>query len=140
MKYLIDTDIWSLWVLRSQSVTDNASRHSVDDVSISIVTVTEVLEGWIKRIKHAPQLKLVGLYASMLRSFTSMRHIAVLPFSDVALQHYQRTRQQYKGRDPFDLQIAAIALSRKLILVTNNTKDYEDIDGLKLENWNRPSS
>lgn len=140
MKYLIDTDIWSLWVLRSQPVTDTASKHSADDMSISIVTVTEVFEGWTKRIKHAPHGKLVGFYASMLRSFISMRQIAVIPFSDEALHHYQHLRLHYKGRDPFDLQIAAIALSRKLILVTNNTKDYEDIDGLKLENWNRPSS
>jgi len=36
---------------------------------------------------------------------------------------------------PYDLQIAAQAISNDLILVTNNTKEFERIPGLKLDNW-----
>jgi tRNA(fMet)-specific endonuclease VapC len=31
--------------------------------------------------------------------------------------------------------IAAHALALDVVLVTNNTKEFERIDGLKLENW-----
>ena len=35
----------------------------------------------------------------------------------------------------YDLQIAAIALSNDLLIVTHNTREFERIDGLKLEDW-----
>jgi len=37
--------------------------------------------------------------------------------------------------DDFDLIIASCALARNLILITNNTKHFQRIEGLKLENW-----
>jgi tRNA(fMet)-specific endonuclease VapC len=36
----------------------------------------------------------------------------------------------------FDLLIASVAIAKKLILVTNNTRHYQRITGLDLENWN----
>ncbi len=36
---------------------------------------------------------------------------------------------------PMDLLISSQALSKNMILVTNNTKEFERIDGLKIENW-----
>ena len=35
----------------------------------------------------------------------------------------------------YDLQIAAIALAHNLILVTHNTREFERVEGLKLEDW-----
>ncbi len=35
----------------------------------------------------------------------------------------------------YDLQIAAIALANDLILVTHNTKEFERVEGLNLEDW-----
>ncbi len=36
---------------------------------------------------------------------------------------------------PYDMQIAAQAISRDLVLVTNNTKEFIKIKELKIENW-----
>jgi len=36
---------------------------------------------------------------------------------------------------PYDLQIAAQALSRDLTLVSNNTKEFSRVPKLRLENW-----
>ena len=36
---------------------------------------------------------------------------------------------------PYDILIAGIALSNKGILVTHNTKEFERIEGLKIEDW-----
>jgi tRNA(fMet)-specific endonuclease VapC len=36
---------------------------------------------------------------------------------------------------PYDLQIAAQALARSCVLVTNNVREFERIPGLKIENW-----
>jgi tRNA(fMet)-specific endonuclease VapC len=37
--------------------------------------------------------------------------------------------------DEFDLLIGVTAVENKLILVTDNTKHFENIAGIKLENW-----
>jgi Predicted nucleic acid-binding protein, contains PIN domain len=34
-----------------------------------------------------------------------------------------------------DSQIASIAFTNDLVLVTNNVSDFQDFDGLKIENW-----
>jgi tRNA(fMet)-specific endonuclease VapC len=35
----------------------------------------------------------------------------------------------------YDLQVAAIALANNLILVTHNTREFERVEGLNLEDW-----
>ncbi len=40
-----------------------------------------------------------------------------------------------KGLDDFDLIIASSALTHNLTLITNNTRHFQRIDGLRLENW-----
>ena len=37
--------------------------------------------------------------------------------------------------DEFDLLIGVTAIENKLTLVTDNTKDFDRLDGIKLENW-----
>jgi tRNA(fMet)-specific endonuclease VapC len=37
--------------------------------------------------------------------------------------------------DEFDLLIGCTAVENKLILVTDNIKDFENIKGIKIENW-----
>jgi tRNA(fMet)-specific endonuclease VapC len=37
--------------------------------------------------------------------------------------------------DDFDLLIGVTAIENKLILVTDNIKDFEQLDGIKIENW-----
>ena len=36
---------------------------------------------------------------------------------------------------PYDMQIAAQAITRDLILVTNNIREFSRVKELKLENW-----
>lgn len=62
----------------------------------------------------------------------------VLPISPVLLQ-YAKSRWSLERIgmkvDTMDLFIGSTALCNKMILVTGNTKHYERLEGLKLENW-----
>lgn len=62
-----------------------------------------------------------------------------LPFDDHAVSYYGVIRATLEKRGtPIgsnDLFIAAIALSRDLTLVTHNLREFERVDGLKLEDW-----
>ncbi len=39
--------------------------------------------------------------------------------------------------DDFDLLIAATALTKNFVLVTNNEKHFNKIEGLPIENWTK---
>lgn len=54
---------------------------------------------------------------------------------ETAIQLYVSLAQQGKPIDDFDLFIAAFCLVNDYVLVTNNTRHFERIDGLKLVNW-----
>lgn len=49
----------------------------------------------------------------------------------------ERARLEKRGAPPtfVDGQIAAIAATHQLVLVTRNLKDFERFDGVQLENW-----
>lgn len=65
--------------------------------------------------------------------------LEVLPYDrEAALRHAEeRARLESQGRTPsfVDGQIAAIAMVNDLILVTRNTKDFENFTDLRYENW-----
>ncbi|MEA3002647.1 MAG: tRNA(fMet)-specific endonuclease VapC [Sphingomonadales bacterium] len=60
--------------------------------------------------------------------------VPVLPFDARAALRY---RQIPFRRGTFDRLIAAHALALGLTLVTNNRRDYADVEGLHVENWTR---
>jgi tRNA(fMet)-specific endonuclease VapC len=63
----------------------------------------------------------------------------ILSFDDQDAIPYGKLKAKLKKEGtiigPIDMLLAAQALSKDLILVTNNTKEFERIENLKLENW-----
>ena len=63
----------------------------------------------------------------------------VLPFDSQAAQKMAKIRARLakKGTPigPYDLQIAAIAIVNNLILVTHNTREFQRIEELQIEDW-----
>ncbi|MCI5121784.1 MAG: PIN domain-containing protein, partial [Candidatus Electrothrix sp. AUS4] len=63
----------------------------------------------------------------------------VLPLDNEAAYHFGQIRSElYRTGQPigpYDMMIAGHARSSGLILVTNNTKEFERVSGLRLENW-----
>ncbi len=62
-----------------------------------------------------------------------------VPFSDADAIVYGKIRAELeiKGQiiGPYDLQIAAQAMSRGMTLITNNVSEFQRVPGLLLENW-----
>jgi tRNA(fMet)-specific endonuclease VapC len=69
------------------------------------------------------------------------RSFSILPYDDVAAEWHgrERARLEDAGRTPpfVDGQIAAIAHSRSLTLVTANTEDFRHFEELELVDWTR---
>lgn len=65
--------------------------------------------------------------------------IEVVAFDKDAAIHYGNIRSDLEKRGMIiggnDLLIAAHAVSRNLVLVTNNTREFSRVSGLQIENW-----
>ena len=100
-----------------------------ENLVISSVTVAELAFGVEKsnRPDSAPKLK------SFLSQFP------ILPWDADAAWIYSRIRKDLEGKGQrigeLDLLLAAQARALNLIVVTNNMREFERVEGLKLENW-----
>ncbi len=65
----------------------------------------------------------------------------ILPFTDLYVEIYGAIRADLLRRGmtvgTYDIQIAAQAISRSLVFVTNNFCEFDRIHGLKLEKWTK---
>lgn len=134
MKYLLDTNIVS-YFLRDASppLSQRILDSTPDTLGISIISAGELRYG----LSKMPTSKRAAELA--LRLNTLLTAIAVLPLPAAAAQHYGNIRTQLEAAGtPIggnDLWIAAHALSQDMTLVTNNTREFERVAGLRLENW-----
>ena len=68
-----------------------------------------------------------------------MSAITILDFNAKAAEEYGHIRAELEMQGtpigPMDMLIAGHAKSENLILVTNNTREFERVRGLKLEHW-----
>lgn len=131
MKYLLDTDICIYWLKGKSIVRTKVEQVGWSDIAICVITVTELYFGAYNSNKIEQNLKTAENF---------IQSITVLPLNNDTLRKFGQLKAQLrKVGTPvadFDLLIASVAISKNLILVTNNTRHYQRITGLNLENWN----
>ncbi len=96
---------------------------------ISEITVAELKFGAEKSQKIQHNRKVTSTFIEQMN---------VLPiYSGLDIYAKEKARLQKLGSpvDDFDLLIGSTAISNKLILVTNNTRHFERMKGIDLENW-----
>ena len=131
--YMLDTDTCA-FILRRASDTLLARIQEVPlrQQAMSVVTYAELLYGVQLSSKKKANQDAVDLLS---------RHLAILDWSSDAAQHYAEIRADLKKKGAMvganDLMIAAHARSVDATVVTNNTKDFGRVKGLKIENWMR---
>jgi tRNA(fMet)-specific endonuclease VapC len=143
-RYILDTDHLSLWLEGHPFVRSKLS-HLSSEVSVTIITVQELFNGWTARINDPKQAaRLVHLYTKLWLIVELLRGIPVLNFDAAAEAQYHRLLQTEprlrKQRIQKDVRIAAIALSTDSILATRNYKDFSQVPNLAIEDWTRESA
>ena len=130
-RYLLDTNI-CIYITRHHppEVRERFARHTADELGMSLVTYGELRFGAEK--SQARERALAGL-----EQLT--RLIQVLPLPIEAAEHYGEIRAALqRSAQPIgnnDLWIAAHARAAGCVLVTNNTREFERVSGLRVENW-----
>lgn len=131
IQFMLDTNM-VIYIIKHKpaSVLERFQKHDPSEFCISAITLAEMQYGISKSSR--PEKNQLAL-----ASFLS--NIAVLPFEDTAAVEYGDIRAglEKKGTPigPNDMLIAAHARALGLTVVTNNTKEFERIPGLELENW-----
>ncbi len=130
MAYLIDTDIVINSIKGNKKVNQRISEYAAIPKAISIITFGELLYGAKKSLQRDKNTSVVYRLAEIF-PIVGITRSTIEAFTDV------RLALDLKGEriEDFDLLIAATALSLNYTLVTNNTKHYKRIEGLRLENW-----
>lgn len=131
MKYMLDTNICIYTIKKKpESVIRKFLSHDPDDLCISSITYAELMHG-VEKSQAAEKNRLA------LTLFLSP--IAVLDFGSSAAEEYGKIRTELERKGTpigsMELLIAGHAKSENLILVTNNTREFVRVEGLKLEDW-----
>ena len=130
LKYMLDTNI-AIYVIKRRPPEALATfNQHAGQLCISSITLAELMHGVEKSAKPDHNLRQV-------EDFTS--RLTVLEYGNKAAAHYGDIRAvlEHKGipAGVNDLHIAGHARSEGLTLVTNNLKEFERMEALRLENW-----
>ena len=134
IKWLLDTNIISEAIkpIPDSNVINNLTLYSYQ-IAIAAPVWHELNYGLL-RLPDGKRKEMVKKYLENVVST-----LTILPYDDVAAKCHAELRSiaQAKGQIiPFvDEQIAAIAISHNLTLVTRNLQDYRMIEDLKISNW-----
>ena len=130
LKYLLDTNI-VIFVLKERPVEllGVFNKHA-DQMCISTITLAELVHSVEKSSIPEQNLRQVEDFIS---------RVEVLPYDAEAALHYGNIRADLESKGtPIgvnDLHISAHARSRGLIVVTNNTREFCRVEGLRVEDW-----
>ena len=135
MHWLLDTNAW-ITLLKSASadLVGRLVQRQEGEVLLCSVVKAELWHGAHKYAKRELRLaRLEEIFA---------RHRS-LPFDDDAAWHYAEIRHDLETNGqvigPNDLKIAAICRANQVRLVTANTKEFERVPDLVLEDWTKPA-
>lgn len=131
VRYLLDTNI-CIYIRRRrpQEVLARFEKLQPGEAALSVITYGELLYGVEKSPARARSME-------ALREL--MTYLPVLPLSPDVGEAHGAIRAGLEARGEVignnDLWIAAHAKAAKLILVTNNEREFRRIGGLKIQNW-----
>ncbi|SDQ13746.1 tRNA(fMet)-specific endonuclease VapC [Pseudovibrio sp. Tun.PSC04-5.I4] len=130
LKYMLDTNICIFTIKnRPEEVRKQFETYS-NQMAVSTVTTMELIYGAEKSAKPAENLSVIEGFLARLN---------VLNYDhDAAGQTGQlRAELAKKGQPigPYDMMIAGHARALGLILVTNNTREFNRAPGLRVEDW-----
>jgi len=132
--YLLDTNFWVVYLRgKSPLVKQRLAAHATSEIATCSVVLGELLFGALCSAKPAENRRAVE---------TLLAPYVCFSFEELAADHFAsiRHRLELQGSPigPYDLQIAAIARANDCTLVTHNTRDFQRVPGLRIEDWEVP--
>ena len=133
MKYLLDTSVCVELIRGKRArLLKRMAERPTSDFAISSITLAELQYGAEKSGRPPHQRQTLE---------TFLLAIAVIDFDSEAAAAYGKMRVPLEAAGTpigaLDTLIAAHALSRNLILLTHNLREFKRVRGLKVEDWTK---
>jgi tRNA(fMet)-specific endonuclease VapC len=129
MKFLLDTDSVSFALRGHGDVAARIRERKPSELCISAITLAE--------LRYGADRKGSRRLHSLIDTFAAA--VEVVPFEETAAAEFGRIGSILAERGTpigeFDVLIAAHAVARRCVLVSNNTRHFSKVPGLSLENW-----
>ena len=131
-KYLLDTNI-CIYYLRGKYNIDLA----IDNVGWSNCYISEITLFELKiGIEISKARDGIDRSEKLNRFISSMKTLPIASSIDYAAKEKVRLRAAGTPvNDNFDLLIGCTAVVNEMVMVTENLKDFKDIQRIELENW-----
>lgn len=130
MKYLLDTDISVYWLRGHETLRSHIATIEPNSIAISAMTLAELQYGAECSNKPKENLESIDEMAD---------NLTIIDIGPSITRQFATIKNDLRSKgqliEDADLLIAATALAYNLILVTNNTKHFNRITELELENW-----
>lgn len=128
---MLDTNICIYCIKKKPpEVLNKFLQCNPDDICISSITYSELMHGIEKSQAVEKNRLALALFLSPIQ---------ILPFDAEAAEAYGKIRADLEKRGtpigPMDMLIAGHAKAEKLILVTNNTREFNRVNDLVVEDW-----
>jgi tRNA(fMet)-specific endonuclease VapC len=129
-KYLLDTSICVYFLRGKLNLDEYIKEKGRENCFISEITIAELRYGAENSANPAKSNKALDAF---------IHGLSIIPvYGSIKRYAREKVRLRKIGKpihDEFDLMIGVTAIENKLILVTDNVKDFERLDGIKIENW-----
>ncbi len=131
MRYMLDTNICIYAIKhKPEQVFCRLQEHDPAEICISSVTYAELVHG----VEKSKAVEKNRLALALL-----LANIEIISFDSLAAESYGKVRADLEKMGtpigPLDMMIAGHAQSLGYMVVTNNTRKFERVKGLSLENW-----
>lgn len=128
--FLLDTNICIYAMNGNLPVLRKFSEFGPDRLAVPSLVAAELAYGVEKSQRYDTNQKNLTLF---------LEAMTIVPWDASAMWHYATQRKRlFQAETPIgeiDLLLGSQALAMDAIFVTNNTREFERIEGLKLENW-----
>ena len=139
---ILDTDHFNLLQIgKGPSYDTLAARmdESPDQhFATTVITFEEHMRGWLAGIRRERDvIGQVRPYDQLIQLVRFFQAWEILSFDEISAKRFQDLRQQRVRIGSMDLKIGSIALEEDALLLSANTKDFQQIPALRVENWLR---
>ncbi len=130
LEYMLDTNICIYVIKNYPPELRERFNRLAEQLCISSITLGKLHYGAEKSARPAANLDAIEHFAARLE---------VLPFTAKAAAHYGQIRAQLEreGRPAgaYEMMIGGHARGEGLVVVTNNVREFERMESVRVENW-----
>lgn len=129
MDYLLDTNICIYYFKGQFEVKEKIEQIGYEKFAISEITLAELIYGAEKSLKRNKNIAVVKEFSEK---------ITIIPiFESINIYGKEKARLKTKGKiiSDLDLFIGATAIFNGMTLVTQNVREFERMENIKMENW-----